>query len=152
MALPAPKSAANTVSRATASTRLVMVAAPIRPADLARRLLIYALRSVVPLLHSPPRCALAPPLRGGSLRPSLAAAGASERWSFPVRVPPANNGSREGTCCARCQAPAAASEGRREPPRSGGPSAQRAWGSQGDPRERSNKRPPPFGGGPMEDG
>jgi len=32
-----------------------------------------------------------------------------------------------------------ASEGRREPPRSGGPSAQRAWGGSGAPRERSER-------------
>jgi uroporphyrin-III C-methyltransferase/precorrin-2 dehydrogenase/sirohydrochlorin ferrochelatase len=37
-------------------------------------------------------------------------------------------------------APAAASEGRREPPRSAGPSAQRAWGRSGAACERSEKR------------
>jgi uroporphyrin-III C-methyltransferase/precorrin-2 dehydrogenase/sirohydrochlorin ferrochelatase len=35
------------------------------------------------------------------------------------------------------QAPAAASEGRREPARSAGPSAQRGWGGNGAPSERS---------------
>ena len=39
---------------------------------------------------------------------------------------------------AKSKTPAAASEGRREPPQSGGPSAQRAWGmSKGAPRARS---------------
>jgi uroporphyrin-III C-methyltransferase/precorrin-2 dehydrogenase/sirohydrochlorin ferrochelatase len=42
--------------------------------------------------------------------------------------------------CERSEAPAAASEGRRERPRSGGPSAQRAWGSPGAPCERSDQR------------
>lgn len=35
--------------------------------------------------------------------------------------------------------PTAAREGRREPPRSGGPSAQRAWGRLGAPCERSER-------------
>ena len=37
-------------------------------------------------------------------------------------------------------APAAASEGRREPPRSGGPSAQRAWGTSKGPHASEGKR------------
>ena len=39
--------------------------------SIPRRLKSF-LRSVEPLLHSPPRCALGSPLRGGSLRASLA--------------------------------------------------------------------------------
>jgi hypothetical protein len=40
----------------------------------------------------------------------------------------------------RQDAPAAASEGRREPPRSGGPSAQRAWGGEAGPRASEGKK------------
>src|SRR5260221_9074121 len=42
-----------------------------------------SLRSVGPLRRSPPRCALGPPLRGGSLPPSLSAAGAPESCPDP---------------------------------------------------------------------
>src|SRR5215207_3593543 len=54
--------------------------APVTTTSVPLRLL---LRSMGPLLHSPSRCALGVPLRGTSLRPSLAAAGASyfARWA-----------------------------------------------------------------------
>src|SRR4051794_40926348 len=59
-----PKNGLTTCSR---------TAPPPRCCPSAFRLL---LRWVGPLWRPPPRCALGPPLRGGSLRPSLAAAGA----------------------------------------------------------------------------